>query len=214
MELGPKPCPSLYVSGDKSVFTHTELWLDVLKKVSQSLLRYQKVALQVRLDESDPRRLEHAISARQALDPAIQSGLPVFLNGTIQEAREMNYPGVHLKEKRLQERLEQPGNLQMSVSTHSLKSIQTSLAIGASFCVFGPVYPPMSKNSEAVGTDELQRMTLQSPQNILALGGLTPERVGPCIQAGAKGVACISSVMLSHQPAQTIQAFMKAMPNK
>ena len=202
--------PLLYVIGDRGAFKYDRDWLETLDKVAQSLLKHGQSALQVRVQgSSNERRLHRMQLARRTLSSAIDAGLPVFLNGRIEQARELGYPGVHLKEKRL-EKIEREHGLQLATSTHSLESIQQSEAMGAAFCVFGPVFKPNSKEALPVGLEVLREMTQATTLDVLALGGIDESRVEPCIQAGAKGVACISSVMRSKHPDKAIQKLIKA----
>ncbi len=211
MELGKNPSPLLYVIGDRGAFKHDDDWLKTLVKVADALLAYEHVALQVRVKGSSAEtRYIRMQKAREKLEPAIDSGLRVFLNGDILQARRLGYKGVHFKEDLLHQNFENPNQIEIATSTHSIESIQQSLSIGASFCVFGPVYKPGCKDVAPVGLQTLKSMTSQSKLDILALGGITTERVQPCIEAGAKGVACISSVMRSTNPRQSIQNLIKA----
>jgi thiamine monophosphate synthase len=147
--------------------------------------------------------------AREALAPAMRLGLRVFLNGTIEQAQELDFHGVHLREALISKYLEKPSQIEIATSTHSLESIQKSVSIGAAFCLFSPIFKPLSKDIAPVGIDKLRSITQQANIDIVALGGITPERVAPCIQAGAKGVACLSSVMRTKKPRKSIQSLIK-----
>ena len=211
MELGQSPSPLLYVIGDRGVFRRDDDWLNRLEEVANILLRYKQTALQVRVQGSSEHSQFNRMSmAREKLAPAMRLGLRVLLNGTMDQAKKLDFRGVHLKEALLDENFERPRDMEIATSTHSLNSIQRSKAIGAAFCVFSPIFKPLSKNLAPVGVESLQSMVQQTEIDIIALGGITPERVGPCIQAGAKGVACISSVMRSKNPRQSIQSLIKA----
>jgi thiamine-phosphate pyrophosphorylase len=83
----------------------------------------------------------------------------------------------------------------IGVSTHSLAEASAASANGADFVVFGPVFPTASKSEygEPAGIENLARVSSAlAPFPVLALGGLTSDRVTNCIQAGAAGVAGIS----------------------
>lgn len=211
MELGPSPSPLLYVIGDRGVFKRDDDWLKRLEEVANILLKHKQTALQVRVQGSSEKSQFNRMSmAREKLAPAMRLGLRVLLNGTVDQAEKLSFRGVHLKEALLDETFERPRNMEIATSTHSLNSIQKSASIGASFCLFSPIFKPLSKDTAPVGVETLQSMVQQAEIDIIALGGITPERVAPCIQAGAKGVACISSVMRSKNPRQSIQSLIKA----
>jgi thiamine-phosphate pyrophosphorylase len=83
----------------------------------------------------------------------------------------------------------------IGVSTHSLVEARTAGEGGADFVVFGPVFHTESKSEygEPTGLVNLAKVcSALSPFPVLALGGLTRDRIMSCIQAGAAGVAGIS----------------------
>lgn len=67
---------------------------------------------------------------------------------------------------------------------------------GADYLGFGPVYPTGSKASPASvkGLDGLARACAAVRIPVLAIAGITPERVAPCLDAGAWGVAVMTAV--------------------
>ena len=83
----------------------------------------------------------------------------------------------------------------IGVSTHSAAEALAAREGGADFVVFGPVFVTPSKQQygEPQGLKELEQVasTLDAFP-VLALGGVTVERVSDCLQAGAGGVASIS----------------------
>ena len=82
----------------------------------------------------------------------------------------------------------------IGVSTHSLAEAVSARAGGADFVVFGPVFatPEKEKYGEPCGLTELETIASElAPLPVLALGGLTVERVSDCLRAGAQGIAAI-----------------------
>ena len=82
----------------------------------------------------------------------------------------------------------------VGVSTHSLEEAGRAAQDGADFVVFGPVFPTASKGEygEPTGLDTLAKVGAGlAPFPVLALGGVTIDRVASCIQVGAAGVAAI-----------------------
>lgn len=211
MEVVTKAPPALYVIGDRGSFRHDKDWLDALERVADALLEYPNAALQIRAKGSSPQtQFRRMKMARKRLETPLQNGLRTFVNGTVVQAIELGYPGAHLKESRIQSQVERPAQLELATSTHSLESVRLSAQIGASFCVFGPVFVPKSKSIPAVGLPALAHVAAQTSLHVLALGGMTPARVPACLQAGARGIACITSVMRSENPKKRIGQFMKA----
>lgn len=105
--------------------------------------------------------------------------------------------GVHLTSqapppKRL--RALAPAGFLLGVSTHTLEEAERAAIEGADFAVFGPIFPTPSKpaRAEVPGLEKLAEVCARVRLPILALGGITPERIQPCLNAGAVGVAGIS----------------------
>jgi thiamine-phosphate pyrophosphorylase len=86
-----------------------------------------------------------------------------------------------------------PGFL-VGVSCHSVDDVRNAEADGADYVVFGPVFPPLSKQAglEPKGLDELARAAKVVRIPVLALGGVTRENSAACVAAGAAGIAGIS----------------------
>jgi thiamine-phosphate pyrophosphorylase len=82
----------------------------------------------------------------------------------------------------------------IGVSTHSLAEATNAAETGADFIVFGPVFETSSKQQygEPLGLTELAKATSTlKPFPVLALGGITIDRVSECFSAGAQGIAAI-----------------------
>ncbi|MBB5063980.1 thiamine phosphate synthase [Granulicella mallensis] len=83
----------------------------------------------------------------------------------------------------------------VSMSCHSLVEVDQACALGASLILFGPVFEKRVGKvvvTEGRGIDSL-RQACAVARNIpvLALGGVTPENAGACVEAGAAGIAGI-----------------------
>jgi thiamine-phosphate pyrophosphorylase len=83
----------------------------------------------------------------------------------------------------------------IGASTHSVAEARAACEGGADFVVFGPVFETRSKQcyGAPVGLNALKAVASElSPFPIVALGGVTVDRVKDCLGAGASGVAGIS----------------------
>ena len=78
----------------------------------------------------------------------------------------------------------------VGVSTHSLAEVLSAEAHGADFAVFGPVFEKGGQANPG-GLEQLREVCKHVGIAVLALGGVTPENVPLCLQAGAAGVAGI-----------------------
>ena len=74
-------------------------------------------------------------------------------------------------------------------------------ATGADYVLAGHVYPSPSKRGSApLGPAGLARIVAAAPCPLIAIGGITPERVTEVIQTGARGVAVIGAIVEAEDP--------------
>jgi thiamine-phosphate pyrophosphorylase len=102
-----------------------------------------------------------------------------------------------------------PGFL-IGASAHSAAEARDAAAQGADFVVFGPVYDTPSKRryGPPQGLAALEAAAAASTRPLLAVGGITPERVGEVRAAGAAGVAVIGAIYGAARPADATKAFL------
>ena len=102
-----------------------------------------------------------------------------------------------------------PGFL-IGASAHSATEAREATADGADFVVFGPVYDTPSKRRYGTpqGLAALEAAAVASTRPVLAVGGITPERVLEVRAAGAAGVAVIGAIYGAARPADATKAFL------
>ena len=105
-----------------------------------------------------------------------------------------------------------PGFL-IGASAHSTAEAREAAAQGADFVVFGPVYDTPSKRGYGPpqGLAALEAAAAAATRPVLAVGGITPERVGEVRAAGAAGVAVISAIYGAARPADATKAFLEVL---
>jgi thiamine-phosphate pyrophosphorylase len=106
-----------------------------------------------------------------------------------------------------------PPGLLIGASVHSVAEARGAAAEGADFLVFGPVHDTPSKRAYGPpqGLAALSRVTAAVDTPVLAVGGVTPERVGAILDAGAAGVAVISAILAADRPSDATKAFLDAL---
>ena len=139
----------------------------------------------------------------------------ISINGRADLAAELG-TGAHLpawQAERMEARPQLPGDALLGVSAHDEKEIDAALSIGADCLTFSPVFPTSSKpEADGVGTLALERAVERAGSvPVLALGGITPDRVGPCLEAGAHGVAVLSGLMEADHPEAAARAYLEAL---
>ena len=103
--------------------------------------------------------------------------------------------------------------LRIGASIHSLPDALQAELEGADWLVFGPVYDTPSKRmyGPPQGLDKLARVAAAVRIPVVAIGGLTPERVREVRRAGARGVAVVSSILAADSPADATRRFLEAL---
>jgi thiamine-phosphate pyrophosphorylase len=140
------------------------------------------------------------------------SSLQFFLNDRADLALSLGFAGVHLREDSLPAARHAPvlrERLRFGVSCHSVEGVLAAEQAGADFATFGPIYETASKAAYGapLGPRMLEQAARQTRLPLLALGGITPERVKACREAGAWGVAAISAVWDAEDPMAALARF-------
>jgi len=100
--------------------------------------------------------------------------------------------------------------LRIGASVHSLQDARAAEAAGADWLFFGPVYDTPSKRRFGApqGLAALARVAEAVRVPVIAIGGITPERVGEVRRAGASGVAVITALLRAASPADATRRFL------
>ncbi|HEY3378015.1 MAG TPA: thiamine phosphate synthase [Armatimonadota bacterium] len=171
-------------------------------------------AVQLREKDLTPRELYAlAEEARGVLTPY---GAQLLLNDRADVACAAQAAGVHLTTTSLTPAAARcalhAGSL-VGVSTHTLAEARFAETFGADFITFGPVFYTASKAPYGVprGLDALREVCAAVTIPVFALGGVTPERIPACLDAGAHGVAAISALLDVPDIAAAVGAFADAL---
>ena len=145
-----------------------------------------------------------AAMARRVCDEA---GAALVINDRIDVALAAGADGVHLGQTDLplaeaREVVREAargarGGLWIGISTHNPEQVRAALAGGADYLGYGPVFATGTKaNPDPVqGVDALRAAVALAGQTpVVAIGGITPERVDALYAAGAAAVCAIGAV--------------------
>ena len=127
--------------------------------------------------------------------------IAIVVNGGPEMARAAK-AGLHLRERDIDivaARTQLPPETLIGRSVHSVESAQRST--GADYVLAGHVYPSASKPGlPPLGLAGFAAIAAAAPCPVLAIGGMTAERVAEVVRAGASGVAVIGAIAEADDP--------------
>jgi thiamine-phosphate pyrophosphorylase len=172
----------------------------------------------IQLREKDLSLAELVELARPIVKLCHTYNAQVFINSHIEAALTLGADGVHLPASTppIPEVIAPINDcLIVGCSTHTTDEAKRREAEGANFVAYSPVYPTVSKPGygPAVGLEGLREVTRQVHIPVFALGGVTPERVKECLDAGAFGVAVMSGLMTPGVGVQQALAYLQQLRN-
>ena len=145
--------------------------------------------LQLRAPELSTSALEH-----EANELVNATELPVLISSRCDVALASGAAGVNLPEGDIgaADARTLLGRRLVGRSVHSITSAQQAEREGADFVIFGPVWEsPSHPGSPAAGIAALELVARSVRIPVLAIGGVTEERIAECHEAGAAGYAAI-----------------------
>jgi thiamine-phosphate pyrophosphorylase len=133
-------------------------------------------------------------------------GAQVFINDHWQLALEAGAYGVHLGQEDLDtadlDALRAAG-LRLGLSTHTPAELARAKAVQPSYLAIGPIYPTTLKVMpyKPVGLERLAAWArVAAPYPVVAIGGISLERLPGVMACGVDGVAVVSAVTLAADP--------------
>lgn len=158
---------------------------------------------------SDTLRREQA-AALQGL--CAGHGVPLIINDDPHLASNVGAAGVHLGgtdgDIGTARALLGPDAIIGASCYDQLANAEQAVAAGASYVAFGAFFPTTTKVTSSRAQPALLRQSAALGVPRVAIGGLTPDNVGPIIAAGADLVAVVSSVFAAADPVATLHAYL------
>jgi len=153
--------------------------------------------------------------ARALREPAEAAGSLLLVNDRLDVALTLDLPGAHLGQRSLSPRdaraLLGPHRL-LGLSAHSRQEARLGEDGLVDFLLVGTIFPtPSHRESIPGGVDRIAEVGAVTHRPLLAIGGVTPERVPEVMAAGAHGVAVRGGVWETMDPAASVRVYLGAM---
>lgn len=196
-----RPIPRLHLVGPLGVVAG-----DAYVEVAIAAARGGMDAVHVRLPG---RPAADVLASARALRDQLQPEVAVIVNDRLDVALAAQADGVQLGESGLpvaDARAVATDRLLIGRSVHNLDGARRAAAAGADYLLAGHVYATASHAGEqGRGLDWLREIaTLAVP--VIAIGGITTERIGEVMAAGAWGVALGREILLAGDPGAAARA--------
>lgn len=196
----------LYLITNRKLCKYYTLY-EVIKRAINSGLK----SIQVRENDLPVENLIELMN--QIITITSKTNTKIFINNNLNIINKVNVDGIHCKDDGELLKLTRnlfPNHL-IGASCHSLNSACQAEVFGADFIVFGPVYstPSKIKYGQPQGISKLKEITSSVKLPVFAIGGIIPERVNECLNAGAYGVAVISAIMSAKNISEMLYKYEK-----
>lgn len=140
----------------------------------------------------------------------------LVVNDHWQAALDLNCSFVHLGQEDMDSAdfaaLRRKG-VRFGLSTHDEAELDRALSLGPEYVALGPVYPTLLKKMKW-GPQGLERVTrwkqLAGEVPLVAIGGLTPERLPGVFAAGADSAAVVTDIQLAADPEARTREWVEA----
>jgi thiamine-phosphate pyrophosphorylase len=168
--------------------------------------------VQLRIKDKTPDEVRDEIAA--AIPVAKAAGCRLVVNDYWQAAIDLGATGLHLGQEDLAAAdlaaIRRAG-FAVGISTHSDEELETALSADPAYVALGPIYETKLKamkwapqGLEKIGT--WKKRIGKRP--LVAIGGITPDRAGPVLAAGADSVAVITDFMTAPHPEARVRLWL------
>lgn len=155
----------------------------------------------VQFRQKDGTAREWIAALRPTVEACRAAGVACLVNDRLDLALAAGADGVHLGQTDLpvadaRALLDRLGGGIVGATATTADAARAAEAAGADYVGFGPVFPTASKDhlASVKGLAGLAEACAAVRIPVVAIAGLTPERVAPCLDAGAWGVAVMTAV--------------------
>lgn len=168
--------------------------------------------VQLRLKDAMPGEVIRQVG--EAVQVARDNGCQLIVNDHWQAAITAGANFIHLGQDDLAQADIQAirrSGLRLGVSTHDSAELRTALSVEPDYIALGPVFPTKLK-AMPWAPQGVEKVTEWSRKiggiPLVAIGGITPERAGDVINAGASSVAVITDFLTHPEPEARVTTWL------
>ena len=203
-----KKIPCLHVVTDDGILERQGI-LGVMKTVYET--GGPDVAVHIRGPSTHGRKIHELVRKIRPIADSTDGHL--FLNDRLDIAWTAGADGVHLGQRSLPIRAVRRlvgRDLTIGSSVHNERESATAEKEGADYAFLGTLFmSPSHHGIEPGGVSLISKMCpVIRDMPLVGIGGITPERVGGVLAAGAKGVAVIRGVWDAGNPRDAVRAYL------
>ena len=201
--------PRLHVVTDDGVLAREDFQARALEVLEAG----GAIAFHLRGPHATGRRLVELAGALR--DPAAASGATLLVNDRVDVALCLGLDGAHLGHRSLPPAeargLLGPDRL-VGASVHSVEEAVEAARGGVDFLFVGVLWATSSHSDETPAGPQLIRDVAAAVSvPLLGIGGVTPERVPPILEAGGHGAAVISGIWNAPSSGHAVQVYLQAL---
>lgn len=168
--------------------------------------------LQLRIKEKTPDEARAEIA--EALEVAKQANCRLIVNDYWQAAIDLGASELHLGQEDLAAAdlaaIRRAG-IALGISTHDGDELETALRADPYYVALGPIYETKLKAMKwsPQGLDKIGAWRKRiGTLPLVAIGGITPDRAGPVLAAGADSIAVITDFMTAPHPEARVRLWL------
>lgn len=170
--------------------------------------------VQLRIKNQPPAEVRRQIA--RARDLCAVHGTQLVVNDYWQAALDLRCGYVHLGQEDMDQvdfaALRRAG-VQFGLSTHDENELERALSLDPAYVALGPVYPTLLKEMKWApqGLDRVTRWKAMAGETpLVAIGGLTPERLPDVFAAGADSAAVVTDIQRAPDPEARTRRWLTA----
>lgn len=169
---------------------------------------------QLRVKDRSPEETRDEIA--RARDLCAEAGATLVVNDFWELAIEEGCDFVHLGQEDLDEAdvsAIRAAGIRLGISTHDVVELDRALALAPDYVALGPVYPTILKQMRwsEQGLDRVSEWKDRvGDLPLVAIGGMTVERVPGVLDAGADVVSVVTDITLNPDPEGRTRAWIEA----